>query len=66
MIRVERRPDESMEKFIRRFKRRCEKEGLVAEVRDRQYFIPPSLEKHHEEKRLKKRIAKENRLKLNK
>jgi small subunit ribosomal protein S21 len=65
MIRVEARSNEPLEKMLRRFKRRCEKEGLANDFRDRQYYTPPSLKNHQDGQRRKKRFEKEKREKEN-
>ncbi len=43
--------DESFENALRRFKRKCEKSGVLSEVKKRQYFEKPS------EKRKRKAVA---------
>lgn len=59
MIKVVRRHNEDFEKFLRRFKKRCDKDGLVKEMRKREYYEAPSVRKRREACQLKKRIAKE-------
>jgi small subunit ribosomal protein S21 len=44
---------------LRRFKKRCDKEGLVKEMRKREYYEPPSVRRRREACILKKRIIKE-------
>jgi small subunit ribosomal protein S21 len=34
--------DESIERAVRRFKRLCNKEGLIREVKRRRFYIKPS------------------------
>ncbi len=43
--------DESFENALRRFKRKCEKSGVLSEVKKRQYYEKPS------EKRKRKAVA---------
>lgn len=43
--------DESFESALRRFKRKCEKSGVLSEVKKRQYYEKPS------EKRKRKAVA---------
>jgi small subunit ribosomal protein S21 len=38
MIRITRRENESLEKFIKRFKKKCEKEGLTKDMRKQEYY----------------------------
>lgn len=42
MIRVEARNGEPLEKTLRRFKKRCEKEGLTKDIRKKEYYEKPS------------------------
>jgi len=44
MIRVEQRfPDEKPASLLRRFKKRCEREGLIADIKKTEYFEKPSV-----------------------
>ena len=51
MPRVIIKEDESFESALRRFKKRCEKEGILADLRKHQHFEKPS------EKRKRKLLA---------
>jgi small subunit ribosomal protein S21 len=42
MIKVKARGSESVEQMIRRFKKMCEKEGLVRDLKRRSYYEKPS------------------------
>jgi len=55
MISVSVRDGESFEAAVRRFKRMCEKAGIISEVRKREYYMKPSV------KRKKKQIAARKR-----
>lgn len=59
MIRVESRGGEPLEKTIRRFKKRCEKEGLTKDIRKCMYFEKPSEQRRRELRKLAKRLAQE-------
>lgn len=61
MIRVTRRDNEPMEKMLRRFKKRCEREGLVKDMKKNEYYEKPSEKCRREAQRLKKRLEKEAR-----
>lgn len=50
MTEIRIRENESIESALRRFKRQCEREGILSEIKKREFFESPS------EKR-KKRIA---------
>lgn len=60
MINVKRRDKEPIDKLLRRFKKRCEREGLIKDIRKTEYYEKPSVKKRRETQRLKKRIEKEN------
>ncbi|MCK6491415.1 MAG: 30S ribosomal protein S21 [Planctomycetes bacterium] len=59
MIRVESRNGEPLEKTLRRFKKRCEKEGLTKDIKKNLYYEKPSETRRRESRRLEKRIAAE-------
>jgi small subunit ribosomal protein S21 len=59
MIRVEARTGEPMEKTLRRFKKRCEKEGLTKDIKKNLYYDKPSEKRRRESRKLEKRIAGE-------
>ena len=42
-IRV--KENESLESALRRFKRSCAKEGVIAEVKKREHYVSPSLKR---------------------
>ena len=48
--------------LMRRFKKKAERDGIVAEVRKRQYYEKPSLKRQRKLKESLRRIAKEQRL----
>ena len=58
MIRVTANGDEPLEKTIRRFKKRCEKEGLTREIKRAAFYEKPS-----ERRRRAMRKARKNLLK---
>ena len=59
MIRVEARNGEPLEKTIRRFKKRCEKEGLTKDIKKNMYYDKPSEVRRRESRKLEKRILQE-------
>lgn len=59
MIRVESRNGEPLEKTLRRFKKRCEKEGLTKDIKKNLYYEKPSETRRRESRKLEKRIAGE-------
>jgi small subunit ribosomal protein S21 len=60
------REDESLENALKRFKRKCEKSGILTEIKKRQYFEKPSVKRKRKalaaRKKLLKRLAQERRL----
>lgn len=53
--------DENLEKAIKRFKRKVEKEGIIREFKKRQYFEKPSAKKHEANKARKRKELKKIR-----
>ena len=60
------REDESLENALRRFKRKCEKSGILTEVKKRLHYEKPSVRRKRKalaaRKKLLKRLAQERRL----
>ncbi|TVR43676.1 MAG: 30S ribosomal protein S21 [Planctomycetota bacterium] len=59
MIRVEVRNGEPLEKTLRRFKKRCEKEGLTKDIKKCMYYDKPSERPRRELRKLTKRLQAE-------
>ena len=59
------REDESLENALKRFKRKCEKSGILTEIKKRQHYEKPSVKKKRKalaaRKKLLKRIAQERK-----
>jgi small subunit ribosomal protein S21 len=57
--------DESFENALRRFKRKCEKSGIMSELKKRQHYEKPSVKKKRKalaaRKKLLKRLAQERK-----
>jgi small subunit ribosomal protein S21 len=60
------RDDESLENALRRFKRKCEKSGILTEIKKRQHYEKPSVKRKRKalaaRKKLLKRLAQERKL----
>jgi len=56
MQEVRRKDIESFDSLFHRFQQACLKDGVFAEIRKREYFVPPSI------KRKKKRAKKAKRV----
>ena len=65
---VQVRDDESFENALRRFKRKCEKEGILTELKKRQHFEKPSIKRKRKnmqaQKKIQRKLAEERRLGL--
>jgi small subunit ribosomal protein S21 len=59
MIRVEARSGEPLEKTLRRFKKRCEKDGLTKDIKKNLYYDKPSERRRRESRKLEKRLLQE-------
>jgi small subunit ribosomal protein S21 len=55
------RENESFESALKRFKKQCEKTGILSEVRKREHFEKPSLKKKRKALAAKKRAVKRMR-----
>jgi small subunit ribosomal protein S21 len=57
--------DESFENALRRFKRKCEKSGILSELKKRQHYEKPSAKRKRKmlaaRKKLLKKLAQERR-----
>ncbi|MBD3868359.1 MAG: 30S ribosomal protein S21 [Acidobacteria bacterium] len=60
------REDESLENALKRFKRKCEKSGILTEIKKRQHYEKPSVKRKRKtlaaRKKLLKRIAQEKKM----
>ena len=65
---VQVRDDESFENALRRFKRKCEKEGILTELKKRQHFEKPSVKRKRKaiqaRKKALRKLAEDRRLGL--
>ena len=55
MANVKVRDGESLEEALRRFKRECEREGILTEIKKREYYESPSVKKRRKEKESKRK-----------
>ena len=58
---VKLKPGENIERAIRRFKRKVEKEGIMKELKRKRYYSKPSVEKKEKRARAEKRRRKMQR-----
>lgn len=52
---------ESFESALRRFKKQCEKSGILTELRRREFFTKPSLRRKQKSQQARKRALKRGR-----
>ena len=62
------REEESFENAMRRFKRKCEKSGILTELKKRQHYEKPSVKRKRKaiqaSKKILRKLAEERRLGL--
>jgi small subunit ribosomal protein S21 len=60
------REDETLENALRRFKRKCEKSGILSELKKRQHYEKPSARRKRKalaaRKKMLKRLAQEKKI----
>ena len=65
---VQVRDDESFENALRRFKRKCEKAGILTELKKRQHFEKPSIKRKRKaiqaRKKMLRKMSEERRMGL--
>ena len=61
MVGIRIREGESFEGAVRRFKRSCEKSGILSELRKREHFEKPSVRKKKKSIAARKRALKKTR-----
>ncbi|OGQ04494.1 MAG: 30S ribosomal protein S21 [Deltaproteobacteria bacterium RIFCSPLOWO2_01_44_7] len=52
---------ESFESALRRFKKQCEKSGILTELRKREYYEKPSLKRKRKSQQARKRALRKTR-----
>lgn len=48
MLIIEVKNDESIDRALKRYKRKFQKVGMIKQLRNRRYFTKPSVERRHE------------------
>jgi small subunit ribosomal protein S21 len=61
VTRVVVEPDESFESALKRFKKQCEKAGLMSELRKRQHYEKPSVKRKRKTLAARKKAKKRER-----
>jgi len=55
---------ESFENGLKRFKRQCEREGILSEIKKREHYDKPSVRKKKKAMAARKKVIKSRRIKL--
>ena len=55
------RENEPFENALRKFKKQCDREGILSDVRQREYYDKPSVKRKKKSIAAKKKAAKQNR-----
>ncbi len=58
MAVVEVKPEEGFEKALKRFRKICEKEGIITEMKRRQFYEKPSVKRKRKQRAARKRLIK--------
>ncbi len=61
MAKQEKRPGESIDSVLRKFKKKIKEEGILNELRKREYFEKPSEERKRKEKAAIRRTRQQQR-----
>jgi len=59
MIRIRSRGNESIEQMLKRFKKLCEKEGLIKDIKRTSYYEKPSERRRRQLRKAEKRIIRD-------
>lgn len=62
MAETEKRPGESIDKVLRRFKRKLKDEGVIDEIKKREYYEKPSELRKKRENAAKRRTRRQQRM----
>lgn len=65
MVFVKVRDGESIEEALRRFKRECERNGIMQEIKRREHYEPPSVKRKRKQaearRKMRRRMMRQNR-----
>ena len=59
MIRIRSRGNESVEQMLKRFKKLCEKEGLIKDIKRTSYYEKPSERRRRRLRKAEKRVIRD-------
>ena len=58
MVGIKLRENESIEEALRRFKRECDRNGLMQEIKRREYYESPSVKRKRKEAARRRKTAR--------
>ncbi|MBN1383968.1 MAG: 30S ribosomal protein S21 [Elusimicrobia bacterium] len=58
MANVKLREGESIEEALRRFKRECERDGILAEIKKREFYETPSIKKKRKSEEARRKLRR--------
>ncbi|MFA5140006.1 MAG: 30S ribosomal protein S21 [Elusimicrobiota bacterium] len=58
MVFVKVRDGESIEDALRRFKRECERNGILREIKRREHFLPPSVKRKLRQQENRRKLSR--------
>jgi small subunit ribosomal protein S21 len=65
MVFVKVRDGETIEEALRRFKRECERNGIMQEIKRREHYEPPSVKRKRKQaearRKMRRRMMRQNR-----
>ncbi len=61
MVFVKIRDGESIEEALRRFKRECERNGILKEIKRREYYLAPSLRRKLKQQEARRKARRQRR-----
>jgi small subunit ribosomal protein S21 len=61
VVFVKLRDDESIEEALRRFKHECERNGILKEIKRREFYTPPSTARKIKSQELKRKLRRTRR-----
>ncbi|OGS51899.1 MAG: 30S ribosomal protein S21 [Elusimicrobia bacterium RIFOXYB2_FULL_62_6] len=61
MVFIKLRDEESIEEALRRFKHECEKNGILKEIKRREYYLTPSLKRKLKAEELRRKMRRGRR-----
>lgn len=59
MLRIRSRGNESVEQMLKRFKKLCEKEGLIKDIKRTSYYEKPSERRRRRLRKSEKRVIRD-------